>query len=47
MRLKNNIMLAALLGCMTIPLAASEGITADSVTFAQVAAMEGPAGRMV
>lgn len=46
MRLKNNIMLAALLGCMTIPLAASEGITADFVTFAQVAAMEGPAGAL-
>lgn len=41
-----NIMLAVTFGCMASASVAKEGITTDTVTFAQVAAMEGPASAL-
>lgn len=41
-----HIMLAVTFGCMATVSGAKEGITTDTVTFAQVAAMEGPASAL-
>lgn len=46
MHLARNLMLAATFGLMAGPTVAKEGVTANSVTFAQVAAMEGPASAL-
>lgn len=46
MNLMKNVVLAATFGCVAFASVAKEGITADSVTFAQIAAMEGPASAL-
>jgi len=46
MQLMKKVMLAAAFGSVAFASVAKEGITANSVTFAQVAAMEGPASAL-
>lgn len=46
MQLMKKMVLAAAFGCMAFASAAKEGITVDSVAFAQVAAMDGPASAL-
>lgn len=46
MKIMKTMTLAAALGSLAFASAAKEGITSDSVTFAQVAAMEGPASAL-
>lgn len=46
MQMMKKMVLAATFGCVAFATTAKEGITPDSVTFAQVAAMEGPASAL-
>ena len=45
-RQATGAMALILAGCLALPAAASEGVTADSISFAQVAALDGPAAAL-